>query len=119
VPTADEQRFEGFLAGFCPNERVSDAVLSMRLPRGVNLCFLQGASLPDPAALLRGSGKVVRHIRLASMADFDQPAVASLIDAALARAKVPFDPSRLGRFYVKSVSPKKRPRRPPVPKPRS
>ena len=149
VPTADEKRFEGFLAefepaiaelgraavawlrarlpgadvmiydnynflvaGFCPNERASDAVFSIALAaRGVNLCFLQGAKLPDPAALLRGSGNVVLTIRLASMADFDQAAVASLIEAAVARAKVPFDPSRSGRFYVKSVSPKKRPRR--------
>jgi len=35
-----------------------------------------------------------------------------LIDLATAGTRVPFDDARSGRLYVKSVSPKKRPRRP-------
>src|SRR6476620_4991703 len=30
----------------------------------VNLGFFQGASLPDPARLLQGSGKYMRHVKL-------------------------------------------------------
>jgi hypothetical protein len=100
------------VAGFAPNDRPSDAVLSIALSaRGVNLCFLQGAGLPDPMGLLRGSGSVARNIRLASIADLDSAPVAALIDVALDTARVPFDPARPGRFTVKSVSAKKRPRR--------
>ena len=115
LPCADVMIYDNYnflVAGFSPNDRASDAVLSIALAaRGVNLCFLLGAGLPDPAGLLRGSGAVARNIRISSISDFDKAEIASLVDAALARARVPFDPSRLGRFYIKSVSAKKRPRR--------
>jgi hypothetical protein len=100
------------VAGFSPNERPSDAVLSVAMSaRGVNLCFLWGAELPDPHRILRGGGNRVRNIRLSSIEDFDKPEVAMLVDLAIANAPAPFDETRAGRFYVKSVSPKKRPRR--------
>jgi hypothetical protein len=115
LPSADVMIYDNYnflVAGFCPNERPSDAVLSIALSaRGAALCFLQGAGLPDPAGLLSGSGSVARSIRVASADDFATAGIAALIDAALARARVPFDPSRTGRFYIKSVSAKKRPRR--------
>ena len=62
--------YNGLVVGFCPSERASDAVLSLLFTaRGVTLCFLQdGPSLADPSGLLRGSGHVVRHTRLASAA---------------------------------------------------
>ena len=101
-----------FVAGFSPSDRASDAVLLIALAaRGVNLCFLQGADLPDPDSLLRGSGSVARNIRLASADDLDRREVAALVSAALLRARARFDPSRAGRFYIKSVSEKKGPRR--------
>ena len=115
LPSADVMIYDNYnflVAGFSPNERPSDAVLSIALSKnGVALCFLQGAGLPDPHSLLRGAGAVARNIRLASIDDFDQRGVADLIDTALAHARVPFDPARQGRFYVKSVSEKRRPRR--------
>jgi len=115
LPPAIEMVYDNYnflVAGFAPNDRPSDAVLSIALSaRGVNLCFLQGAGLPDPMGLLRGSGSVARNIRLASIADLDSAPVAALIDVALDTARVPFDPARPGRFTVKSVSAKKRPRR--------
>jgi len=115
LPTADVMIYDNYnflVAGFAPNERPSDAVLSVALAaRVVNLFFLWGVGLPDPTGLLRGSGIRVRNIRLASPADFDRPDIGALVDAAIATARVPFDPARSGRFYVKSVSAKKRPRR--------
>ncbi len=115
LPCADVMIYDNYnflVAGSSPNDRPSDAVLSIALAaRGVNLCFLQGASLPDPAGLLRGSGNIARNIRLASVSDFDHDDIAALVDAALADARVQFDPSRTGRFYIKSVSSKKRSRR--------
>ena len=116
LPSADVMIYDNYnflVAGFSPNERASDAVLSVAMSaRGVNLCFLQGASLPDPHGILRGSGNVARNIRLTSIDDFDRPEVAMLIDLAISMARVPFDKARHSRFYVKSVSATKRPRRP-------
>ncbi|MGH7469475.1 MAG: hypothetical protein ACRENP_16105 [Longimicrobiales bacterium] len=57
--------YNGLVIGFGPNERASEAILSIVLyPRWVSLCFLQGAKLADPHKLLKGSGKVVRTITL-------------------------------------------------------
>ena len=48
----------------------------------VNLAFWRGAHLPDPASRLEGSGKHMRHIKLASEADIDRRAITSLVRAA-------------------------------------
>src|SRR6266545_2999375 len=74
VPGAIEfvyDNYNGLVVGFGPNERPSDAVMSIVLfPRWVTLCFLQGGpDIPDPQRLLRGSGKHVRHMRLAAATD--------------------------------------------------
>jgi hypothetical protein len=115
LPSADVMIYDNYnflVAGFSPNERPSDAVLSIAMSkRGVALCFLQGAGLPDPHKLLRGSGRVVRNVRLASADDLTRPEIQTLVALALDRARVPFEAARAGRFYVKSVSDKKRPRR--------
>ena len=55
----------------------------------VNLGFNQGAALPDPAARLRGTGKVIRHVRLVTAADLSDSAVHALLSAAVARAALP------------------------------
>lgn len=44
--------------------------------------FFHGASLPDPAALLEGSGKRMRHVKLRLGAEVDEQALTALIDAA-------------------------------------
>jgi hypothetical protein len=82
-------------------------------PRWITICFLQdGPSLPDPHRLLRGSGSVVRSIRLSAPADLDRPAVRALIREALARANVRINPKARRRLVIRSVSAKQRPRRP-------
>jgi hypothetical protein len=48
----------------------------------VNLHFHRGASLPDPAGLLAGTGKSARHVRVASPADLRRRALSSLIRVA-------------------------------------
>src|ERR1039458_9537409 len=53
--------YNALVIGFGPSERASEASFSIVLyPRWVTLFFLQGAGLPDPRRLLKGSGKVVR-----------------------------------------------------------
>jgi hypothetical protein len=105
--------YNALVIGFGPSERASEAILSVALyPRWVSLFFLQGAGLPDPQKLLRGSGKVVRSIVLGDAADLDQPAVGALIDAALERAAKPLEAGTPRRLVIRSVSAKQRPRRP-------
>ena len=101
-----------FVIGYGPSERPSEAIFSLAAQaKGMSLCFLQGAGLPDPKKLLRGSGNVVRNIRLESAATLDQPDVRALMKAALERAKAPMNPAGKHRLIVRSVSAKQRPRR--------
>ena len=46
--------------------------------------FFQGASLPDPAGLLQGSGRRMRHVRLRWGQPVDTAALHALITAAYA-----------------------------------
>lgn len=117
VPDAVELVYDNYnwlVVGFGPNERPSDAVLSLAFaPRWITLCFLQnGADLPDPMHLLRGSGRVVRNIRLESAKDLDKPPIRTLIGEALARDWMPVDPQVRRRIVIRSISAKQRPRRP-------
>jgi hypothetical protein len=116
VPGAMEMVYDNYNAlvvGFGPSERASDAVLSIALyPRWVTLFFLEGAELPDPKGLLKGSGTRVRGITLETAADIDAPAVRALIRAALEQAEVRIDPAGRRRMLIKSISQKQRPRRP-------
>ena len=116
LPNAVEMVYDNYnflVFGFGPTERPSEAVFSVAAyARGVGLCFIHGAKLPDPDKLLRGSGKQVRNIKLPTAATLDEPAVQSLIATAIARAPVPFDPTARRRLVIKSISTKQRPRRP-------
>jgi len=105
--------YNALVIGFGPSERASEAIFSIVLyPRWVTLFFLQGAGLPDPNNLLKGSGKVVRHIVLAAAADLDKPAIRGLMTVALNRARAPIDPDAPGTIEIRSISAKQRPRRP-------
>jgi len=48
----------------------------------INLGFNQGAELPDPAALLEGPGKTLRHTKITGHEDLEQPALRKLLEAA-------------------------------------
>jgi hypothetical protein len=100
-----------FVIGYGPSEKAGDAIFSLAAQaKGLSLCFLQGAKLPDPNKLLRGSGNVVRNIRLESAAALDDPKVRQLIDIALNRAKSPIPANGSHQLIIKSVSAKQRPR---------
>jgi len=100
-----------FVIGYGPNERASEAVLSIAAQaKGISICFIQGAKLPDPARLLTGSGNQTRSLRLESAEVLLRPEVEELIKAALALGKTPV-PKSNGYTVIKSVSEKQRPRR--------
>jgi hypothetical protein len=120
IPGAVEMVYDNYnwlVIGFSPTERPSEAIFSLVLPAGhVTLCFLQGAGLPDPAKRLRGSGKLVRNIRLygAGAPDakiLDEPEVRDLINVALNRAKVAMPAGARRKLIIRAISEKHRPRR--------
>ena len=115
LPTAQELVYDNYqflVFGFGPNERASEAIVSLAVsPKGVALCFLQGAGLPDPGGILLGSGKRNRFVRLESARTLDEPRVAALFRAALARAKTPLPATGRARTIIKAISAKQRPRR--------
>jgi hypothetical protein len=53
----------------------------------VNVHFHQGASLPDPAGLLEGTGKSARHVKIASPSDLQRRALVRLVRAASQEAE--------------------------------
>ena len=53
----------------------------------VNVGFFRGASLPDPARLLQGDGKLMRHVKLRPGMPANDDALRTLIDAAYSDIK--------------------------------
>ncbi len=68
----------------CPTVCLGDAAFGyVNLFRShVNVGFFQGASLPDPARLLQGAGKFMRHVKLKPGTDTNAAALSMLIEAA-------------------------------------
>jgi len=105
--------YNSLVLGYGPTERPSAAVLSLALsPRWVNLCFLKIARLKDPDRVLLGSGKVARHVPLASLDEFERPAVQRLLRQAIAEASPAFPHDGGPQLVIQSISAKQRPRRP-------
>ena len=109
--------YNALVFGFGPTERPSDAVLSLAIfPEWVTLCFLKGAKLADPKKLLKGSGNIVRNVRLSSPAHLEDPDIETLVSAAIAAATPRYaDSAAELHTIVKSISAKQRPRRPGQP----
>ena len=53
----------------------------------VNVGFFQGAALPDPARLLQGTGKFMRHVKLRPGTATNGAALSKLIDLAYSDIK--------------------------------
>jgi hypothetical protein len=70
----------------CPTACVGDAAFGYvnAYRDHVNVGFFFGALLEDPAALLEGTGKRGRHVKLWPGRDVDAAALAHLVDAAYA-----------------------------------
>jgi hypothetical protein len=113
IPVYDN--YNALAVGFGASDRLRDVVFSIAVfPRWVSLFFARGVGLEDPHGVLKGSGNQVRHIVLAGPEALDDPAVAELMDRALARATPPIDPAAEGRVVIKSVSANQRPRQPEI-----
>jgi hypothetical protein len=114
-PTATEFAYDNynfFVIGFGPNDRPSDCIVTIAAAaNGVGLCFVRGASLPDPVKLLLGSGKQTRFVRVPSADVLDRPEVQALLAGAAERSQAPLPAAGRGKLVIRSVSAKQRPRR--------
>jgi hypothetical protein len=70
---------------------------------------LHGKKLDDPKKVLKGSGVRVRHVVLESAADLDRPELRALFKQAIESSK-PLEAG--GKLIIKSISAKRRLRRP-------
>ena len=82
----------------CPVACVGDAPFGYvnSFKSHVNVGFFYGAALEDPAGLLEGSGKHMRHVKLKPGLELNSAALRNLIDAAYLdiRARLADEPSR-------------------------
>src|SRR6185436_6049549 len=102
--------------GYGPTDRLSDGIFHIAVyAKGVNLGFNHGATLADPAGILEGAGKQIRHIKIRSPADLERPEVRAYVRRA--RRLAIDDARKLGETAskvkgvvstVKAIYPKKR-----------
>jgi len=73
----------------CPTACLGDAAFGYVnvFTSHVNVGFFQGASLPDPAGLLEGTGKFMRHVKLRPGMTVNAAALTNLIEAAYSDIK--------------------------------
>jgi hypothetical protein len=112
LPTAHELVYayrDAFVISFSPNDHGYEGVFALRADaKGVRLYLNRGKGLPDPEKVLQGSGSLTRWIHLEGAATLARPAVARLIDEALARNRVPFARAGRGAVIMRSGSDKQR-----------
>ena len=118
LPTAHELVYEyssWLVISYSPNEHGYEGVLAVRASAdGVRLYLNSGKGLPDPEKLLRGSGTQARWIQLDGATTLARPAVAHLIEEAIARNRVPFATTGRGPVVIRSAAAKKSPKRRPA-----
>lgn len=106
LPTAHEVVYEYrgfFVVSLTPSGRGHEGVLGIRADaEGVRLYFNRGCDLPDPAKLLRGSGKQALWLALDAASALARPEVASLTDEAIARNTVPFESQGHGSVVIRT-----------------
>jgi hypothetical protein len=73
----------------CPNACLGDAPFGYVnvFTAHVNVGFFHGAALPDPARLLQGNGKFMRHVKLTPGTATNAAALSRLIEAAYSDIK--------------------------------
>ena len=109
LPTAHEIVYEyrnWIVISYSPSERGYEGVLAIRADvNSVKLYFNDGKGLPDPEKLLRGTAQA-RWMLVERASAIGSPAVATLIDNALARHRVPFAPTGRGPIVIRPASAK-------------
>ena len=81
VETVD---FGNKLIAFGWSMKMRDLLFALICHRSwVNVQFADGADLPDPAGIVEGTGKKVRHVKVRTLEEAAGPALLALIQAQL------------------------------------
>lgn len=116
LPTAHEVVYEYrdcFVISYSPDERGYEGVVAIRgSANGIRLYLNRGKGFPDPEKLLKGAGRQTRWIELEGASTLARPAVARLVDEAIARNRVPFAHTGRGPVVIRSSAKARQPRRP-------
>ena len=73
--------------GCGPRKMIEGYAYIMPFRSWVNLGFFRGTSLADPQGLLEGTGAKLRHVKIRSLDDAEQPGVRELIEEAFAERR--------------------------------
>ena len=106
APEANEFVYEVYTIAdhFTFTERPSDAfVFTTTHANWVNLGFHFGSLLLDPDGLLRGGGKLIRHVRITQATDLNATGVRKLVRAAIAQAERPEGEAGKPRTVVRTA----------------
>lgn len=111
IPTAHEVVYEYrdcYVISFSPSGHGFEGVFALRgSEKAVRLYFNQGKDLLDPEKLLQGTSQT-RYIEVEGPSTLSRPAVAKLMDVALAHNRVPFASEGGGSVTVRLTTAKKR-----------
>jgi hypothetical protein len=109
LPTAHELVYEyadSVVSSFTPNGQGKDGVLAIRASADEVRLYLSGKGLPDPEKLLKGAA-TTRWVVVDGASTFTRPAVTALIEAAIARNKIPFATTGPGPVVVRPTTARK------------
>lgn len=73
--------------GVGPKKMSEGYVYVMPHKKWINLGFYKGALLPDPASLMEGTGKKLRHIKMRALDEISNPAIRTLVEQAYKERK--------------------------------
>lgn len=84
LPDAIEQVDTGNkLVGYSTSAAMEDRIFYISAHKAHANIGLLGVDLPDPAGLMEGAGKRLRHVKLRRLEDVDRPALRALLEAAV------------------------------------
>ena len=95
---------------------IADGICNIHVfARHVNLGFPRGADLDDPAGVLQGTGKAMRHITVKKLSDLDRPEIRPYLRQARKNAGLKRQRHRTADEVVTRVKQKSPARRPAWP----
>lgn len=112
APDAIEAIYDAYSAvavGYSFTGRFSDSFVHIATyTKHVNLGFNRGALLADPHKVLAGTGKAIRHIKIASPGDLERPFLTEYIRAAIAQVPAAQPDAKSKKSVVRGNYPVKR-----------
>ena len=89
VPDATEKLYTGWSnVGYSHGSGMKSQFCAIApMKDRVNFYFMRGIDLPDPKAMLEGTGKGMRHVKVRTLKEANSRALKTLVKEAAARSK--------------------------------